>query len=133
MTQKPRSATAQRFRAFRIVNTYDLVSRFGTRNVDDYAMTYHPWAPRSVTAARTLIWSPHRKLDANAHFDDHGAVALVGDRAKSRSAALAWAKKHLKIADWAPCPVAPSELIPKTVRERALAWLKEREKEAKSP
>jgi hypothetical protein len=114
-----------RFRAHRIINTYDLVTRFGKKGVDDYAITYHPYASRACEAAKSSVWAPGRVLNGKAHFLDRGAMAFTGDRAKSWPLAIAWGVKTLKVKEWAPCPVSPTEYIPKTVRERALAWLKE--------
>lgn len=105
-----------------VYNPHNFVSKFGKKNVDDYAMTYHP--PGRASANKTTVWSPFRKLVPKGHWQDHGAKAFTGARRKSQAEALAWAAEHLKITEWVPCPADPTALIPKTVRDRGLAWLK---------
>lgn len=132
VTDKPkRASTPDRFRALGVYNPYEFARKFGTTGVDDYIITYHPYESRTMNGHKTTVWAPGRKVNPNSHFLDNGAQAFHGGRAESLPKALAWAKTKLKLADWEPCPVDRGSLVPKAVRERGLAWLKEQERKAK--
>lgn len=133
MTDKPKKpGVRERFRVLGgVFNPHNFVVRFGERNVDDYVITYH--APGRASPYKTTVWSPHRKLDPKSHFMDHGAKAFTGPRTHSRPLALAWAAEHLEITEWVACPADPTALIPKTVRDRGLVWLKNAERLLKDP
>lgn len=121
----------ERFRVLAgVFNPHNFVSRFGEKGVDDYIITYH--GPGRAMAARTSVWSPHRQVAPKGHWQDYGAKAFVGARRGSQPEAIKWATAEFGITAWVPCPADPTALIPKTVRERGLAWLKAQEKKAKS-
>lgn len=126
----PRRSTHDRFRAHGVYNPYEFATRFGTKNVDDFIITYHPYESRTMNGHKATVWAPGRKVNPKSHFLDNGAQAFHGNRAEAVPKALAWAKTTLKLDDWAPCPVDRSSLVPKAVRERGLAWLKAQEKKA---
>lgn len=126
MTKK--LSTIDRFRALGVFNPFEFASRFGTKGVDDFIITYHTYESRMLDGHKATVWAPGRVIDPEAHFLDRGAKAFHGNRAEAVPKAMAWAKAELKLADWAPCPVDRSSWVPKAVRERGLAWLKERER-----
>lgn len=127
MTKKTPS-TVDRFRALGVFNTHEFALRFGTKGVDDYVVTYRPYESRTLSGNETSVWAPGRKLNPAGHWQNYaGGKIFHGPRAVSRPLAVAWATTEFKITDWAPCPVDPSALVPKTVRDRGLAWLKKQD------
>lgn len=116
-------------RAIGVINTFDILTRFGNR-MTGIACQYHAQQPRSVLGSRTLVWSPFFKTAPNsAAWYDHGNKALVGDRAESLPAAVAWATTVFRIMEWAPCPTDPGNTrIPKCVRDAAIAAAREEQR-----
>ena len=90
-----RASTHDRFRALGVYNPYEFASRFGTKGVDDYIISYHPYESRTMNGYKAIVWAPGRKVNPDSHFLDNGAQAFHGNRAKALPEALAWAKAEL--------------------------------------
>lgn len=119
---KVKVKVVDQFREHGVFNPHNFVSKFGKRGVDDYVISYSP--PGRASAAKSLVWSPNRKVAPKGHWQDYGAQSFIGAKRSSRPEAITWATEHLKLADWVPCPADPNALVPKAVRDRGLAWLR---------
>ena len=106
-----------------VVNTHDLLKRFGTPGVDDVAVVYYPAEDRGP-CARASVYSPSHETDPDAAWYDYKQKTFVGLRAKSVPRARAWASERYRVAEWAPCPTGRGAWVPAHLRRRALDAVK---------
>jgi hypothetical protein len=119
------SKLAEQLRAIKIVNLWDLVSRFGKKGADDVFIVFHRGG--RAMADRSNVVSPSHKTDLKAHWSDNGSMSFTGPVKLSQTQAIEWASKHYGIEKWVSCPFSPrTDKIPKTVMDRALKFLKEK-------
>ena len=88
-------------RATGVINTHDLLKRFGDKG-RDVAVSYYVRDARGVMPSSSKVWSPTFKTDPQAHWTDYGSKAFSGNRAESFPLAKAWASERYGIKEWAP-------------------------------
>ncbi len=126
------SKLEEKFRTHKVFNTHEILSQFATA-VDDIAVDYSrsPAGRMGIGVPNaTRVWSTRFKTnpDPNTHWANQGAKHFCGIRKTSFKEALDWASEKYHISEWETCPMDRSRKIPKTVYDRALAWLDEQEK-----
>lgn len=116
------SKLREQLRARGIINTWDVLTKFGTKR-NAIAVSYSR-APSGRMGYgdfnHATVWSPFFKTDPEEHR--YNGKVFGGNRAKSIPKAVAWATEKYGITEWATCPTDPSCKIPKELREAALAF-----------
>jgi hypothetical protein len=116
-----------RLAATNIVNTHDLLRRFGRES--DVAVSFCGTDnSRGGRAAHTQVWKPGHKTDPAAHWRDYGNKTFLGSRGESLPAAKAWAEQNYTgPVVWVPSPVLAGRgcYVPEQVVERAKAAVRE--------
>ncbi len=117
-----RAEFAARLRAGGIINTWDLLQKFGGPiGETDLAVSYRPKPSGRMGICefnKTCVWSSRRHIQA----------VFTGRRSVSFTAALDWAKKRYGITNWTPCPTSAGRgtYVPKDVVARARAFAEAR-------
>lgn len=122
--------TVDRLRSIKVVNTHELLLRFGVKGRTDVAVYFCPAQPHLVRPALTCIYSPSHKTNPGGAWYDYGRKSFVGGRVKSLTEALAWASDRygIPLDDWVPDPTQRGSYVPRDVREKAFAALKKEQK-----
>jgi len=115
------SKTSEILREMKIYNSHELLVRFGEKRKTDICISYHPGF--GIFGPAWQVYSPSHATDPKAHWHYLGQKSFSGR--DSLPDALKWAGEKYGIAEWAPDPTDPSTKIPKSVREKALAAVKE--------
>ncbi len=109
---------ADALRGIGVINTHDMLVRFGQRRKDDVACLYH--VGHRGLAPETVAYSPSHHTDPQeTGWRGLGRKHFHGSRRESMPKAIAWATERYGIADWRRCPMEPSNMVPATVLERA--------------
>jgi len=120
-----------------VINTWDLLKKFGVPHKTDIVVSYYPPESRSVRPARSHVSSPSHRTDPKASWYDYGNKSFPGYRDESVPEAVKWATETYGITEWAVDPTDPSGRVPKVVRDMAVAALtayeKEEQRGAKGP
>ena len=120
---KKRVLLRDRLRKVGVINTHDLLKKFGVPGKTDVAVHYYRPEPRMVRGPHSNVFSPSHKTDPQAHWSDHGCKAFTGNRAESSEEAIAWATEKYGIKEWVPDPTGMAVRVPKSVRDAVMAAL----------
>lgn len=107
------SKLADALRERRIYNTHGLLLEFGKPG-QDYAICFTPHSRQTMSTFGVFLYCPRGRLEER--FD----YMLKQGRAEAK----AFAQKHFGITEWAADPTDRTTLIPKYVREAAVAAVK---------
>ena len=113
----------ERLNAIGIHNLHNLCARFGKRGKDDVFVVYKKRNERACSPNKAHVASPHRNTDLKAHWADNGCKTFLGKSSESVPVAVAWATEKYDIAEWVTSPFDRSDRVPKTVLDRAIAYL----------
>lgn len=111
-----------------VINTYDLLVRFGKKRETDVAVSFHGRGPsRSLQPPQARVFSTSHNTNPKAAWYDRGCKTFVGNREESLPLAISWASQRYGIAepDWVPCPTSRNTYVPRSVMAAAMAALKE--------
>jgi len=121
---KPRKLPLKkRLEKIGIINTWDLLKKFGVPHKTDIAISYYPPEGRSVRPARSQVWSLSHRTDPKASWYDYGKKSFTGYHDESVPEAVKWATEKYGITEWAVDPTYPSGRVPKVLRDMAVAAL----------
>ena len=115
----------ERFRAQRIFNIHELLSRFGTKG-KNVGCTYYAAAFRGQ-CRKTSVYSPSFNTDPGDAWYNNKCKTFVGKAAISMPEAVAWASSTYGITEWARTPFNRKDMVPKDVMDAAMAWLEQQE------
>lgn len=115
------SKLSDAFRAAKIINTWDLLTKFATKETA-YAISYHGHG--GAVGYYAAFWSPLRDTDPKAAWYCHGKKCFFGRRPAACAEAIAWAKEQGHDFEWIPCPLIKGDLVPASVLKAAKDWLK---------
>jgi hypothetical protein len=112
------------FRDGQVFSTHAVLASFGIRGQTDVACL-HACSDDPGREPATYVNSPSHRTDPRARDEDRGCKRFSGERAQSMVRALGWASRRYGVDEWAPCPMDANAMIPRTVREAALAYASE--------
>lgn len=118
------SKLKDKLREHHIVNTYDLLVKFGVGGRDVACGFTGAGDARSCRCAATQVWRPKHNTDPRAAWYNYGRKTFVGARAESLPQAIAWATERYGITEWVSDPTDKNTKIPREVLDAALAFLK---------
>lgn len=116
------SRLADQLHAVNVVNTWDLLMKYGTKT-NAIAVSYCPGYIRG-DIPHTRVWSPHFKTDKLASWREQGKKHFYGNRATTFEQALNWASIEYGVTEWVTCPMDRSTKIPKCVLFKARCLLR---------
>lgn len=121
------SLLSEKLRTHRIINVFDLLSRFGEKG-KDICVTYSPRPSGRMGICgcnKSSVYSTSHKTDPHASWNDNGCKVFVGKRSESLPAAIQWATEKYGITEWVNNPCYGGGKVPAYVVQKAKQFLKQ--------